>query len=168
MNLIERLRTERQQRGLSTEQLARKAGVGRATIYKIEAGEVSRPHHRTVEYLADALGIPRREIRQLWREHCALSPVNHRPADTAITVINPKQIEYLRDRRAMDIETVAGAAGISAAAYARLESGQRLTSRWNTIHAIARAFGVEPGEIVMTVRRKEGVPASLLPRAGGD
>lgn len=52
----ESIRTLREARGLSISALAHRAGVGRTTIYRIEAGE--EPSLRTVRRLAEGLGLP--------------------------------------------------------------------------------------------------------------
>jgi transcriptional regulator with XRE-family HTH domain len=47
----------RSERGLSTSNLARRSGLSRAALWKIEQGQVS-PTLRTLEKLARALGVP--------------------------------------------------------------------------------------------------------------
>jgi transcriptional regulator with XRE-family HTH domain len=52
--VLERLRW---QYGLTQATLARRSGVGRATISRLENGTVTRPQRRTTTALAAALGI---------------------------------------------------------------------------------------------------------------
>jgi transcriptional regulator with XRE-family HTH domain len=53
---VEKLRRIREQRGLSQQQLADRAGVVKSTIYEAEAGR-HIPRIQTLEKLADALGV---------------------------------------------------------------------------------------------------------------
>ena len=59
-SLGERIRHERQRRGLSAWGLARRCPDGRVspgTIYRIETGK-QHPHMSTVQVIAEGLGIP--------------------------------------------------------------------------------------------------------------
>ncbi len=58
---MERLRELRRFRALSQEELSEKAGVGRATISRIERRETGA-HGRTLRRLADALGVDVAEL----------------------------------------------------------------------------------------------------------
>jgi transcriptional regulator with XRE-family HTH domain len=49
----------RKRRGLTPEALAERAGVHRATVYRIEAGEITNPTNATVERLETALRLRR-------------------------------------------------------------------------------------------------------------
>lgn len=51
------LRTARESRKLSVDELAAKSGVGRATLYRLESGETPDPAYSTVVKLEDALGL---------------------------------------------------------------------------------------------------------------
>src|SRR5262245_49811167 len=55
-NMLIRLQEWRARRGLSIRQLADRAGVGFATVHRIEAGRIS-PTVRLLEKLAEALEI---------------------------------------------------------------------------------------------------------------
>jgi transcriptional regulator with XRE-family HTH domain len=50
-------------RGWSPDQLAEKAGVHRATVYRIASGEIRNPSSLTVEALEVALELPRGSLR---------------------------------------------------------------------------------------------------------
>lgn len=52
-----RIRQAREEAGLTQEALAARAGIGRATLVRIEKGEQS-PRYRTLVSLAEALGYP--------------------------------------------------------------------------------------------------------------
>jgi transcriptional regulator with XRE-family HTH domain len=56
MSLAEALRRLRLERYLSQTELAEKAGISRATVARIEAGEIV-PYLRTVRKLAEALNV---------------------------------------------------------------------------------------------------------------
>lgn len=58
---VERLRELRNLRALSQDELARAAGVGRATLSRIERGETGA-HGRTLRKLAEALGVGVEEL----------------------------------------------------------------------------------------------------------
>lgn len=47
----------RERRGLSPEQLAEQSGVHRATVYRIESGDIKNPSNDTVRKLEGALGL---------------------------------------------------------------------------------------------------------------
>jgi transcriptional regulator with XRE-family HTH domain len=49
----------RERRGWTPEQLAEQAGVHRATVYRIESGEIRNPSITTVQALEQALGVRR-------------------------------------------------------------------------------------------------------------
>jgi transcriptional regulator with XRE-family HTH domain len=61
---VDRLKTLRQLRAMSQEELAEESGVGRATISRIERGETGA-HGRTLRRLAAALGVDVDELVQL-------------------------------------------------------------------------------------------------------
>jgi transcriptional regulator with XRE-family HTH domain len=60
--LKEKLRTERRRAALTQEELADKAGVGIATIARIETGEITEPRVSTLRKLAQALGTKPRDL----------------------------------------------------------------------------------------------------------
>ena len=55
-DLCREIKRQREKVGLSREQLARRAGVSRVFIYKVEAGE-RMPSWQTLDRLAKALGV---------------------------------------------------------------------------------------------------------------
>jgi transcriptional regulator with XRE-family HTH domain len=60
--LREKLRTERRRAALTQEELAEKAGVGIATIARIETGDIEEPRVSTLRKLAHALEIEPRDL----------------------------------------------------------------------------------------------------------
>jgi transcriptional regulator with XRE-family HTH domain len=58
---VERLKELRKLRALSQQELAEAAGIGRATLSRIERGETGA-HGRTLRRLADALGVSVEEL----------------------------------------------------------------------------------------------------------
>jgi transcriptional regulator with XRE-family HTH domain len=58
---VEKLRQLRRQRVLTMEELAKKAGVGRNTIWRLEHG-VMGAQPRTIRKLAAALGVKPEEL----------------------------------------------------------------------------------------------------------
>ena len=60
--LKEKLRTERRRAALTQEELAKRAGVGIATIARIEGGEIEEPRVSTLRKLAQALGVEARDL----------------------------------------------------------------------------------------------------------
>lgn len=57
-----RLKAVREKKGISMSELARRSGVCRSTIWKIETGNKQARTTRTLEKIANALGVPIREI----------------------------------------------------------------------------------------------------------
>jgi transcriptional regulator with XRE-family HTH domain len=51
------LTAARTKRGLSHDELAERAGVSRATVYRLEGGYIDNPNSATVEKLESALGV---------------------------------------------------------------------------------------------------------------
>lgn len=62
------LRQAREAAGLTQTELAQRAGIGRATVERIEAGRSPRANLSTRRVLADALGV---SVEQLWPEAVA-------------------------------------------------------------------------------------------------
>ena len=59
--LGERIRRSRQSAGLTQEELARAANIGRVTLIRLEKGEQS-PRFKTLDAIAEALGIRSRDL----------------------------------------------------------------------------------------------------------
>ena len=59
--MVTRLRELREARLLTQQELAERAGVGVATIIRIETGQVA-PHFQTLRKLATALGVEAGEL----------------------------------------------------------------------------------------------------------
>lgn len=59
--MIEMLRNRRQERGFSISELARRAGVSKAVLWRAEKG-LSDPTLRTFQRLIDALEVPSEEF----------------------------------------------------------------------------------------------------------
>ena len=59
--LGERIRLSRQSAGLTQEELARAANIGRVTLVRLEKGEQS-PRFKTLNAIAKALGMPARDL----------------------------------------------------------------------------------------------------------
>jgi len=55
--LAENIKTFRKQRGISQEELARKAGVTYSTLIKLESGSNKNPTVKTLQQIAQALGV---------------------------------------------------------------------------------------------------------------
>lgn len=60
--LREKLRSERRRAALTQEELAKRAGVGVATIARIEGGDIEEPRVSTLRKLAEALGMEPRDL----------------------------------------------------------------------------------------------------------
>ena len=58
----EKLKTAREAKGYSLDELAEKTGINTSTIYRIEHGK-SKPHGITLRALAKALGVKMEELR---------------------------------------------------------------------------------------------------------
>jgi transcriptional regulator with XRE-family HTH domain len=60
--LSDNLRHARRDAGLSQAELAKRSGVGAATVARIEAGAIDNPRLNTLRDLARALGIDPRDL----------------------------------------------------------------------------------------------------------
>src|SRR5438477_8958446 len=60
--LAERLKTIREQRGMTQYALARESGLTASYIYKLEEGQATRPSGQTLERLARALEVSIAEL----------------------------------------------------------------------------------------------------------
>ncbi|MFE9930272.1 BTAD domain-containing putative transcriptional regulator [Streptomyces sp. NPDC005533] len=98
----ERLRSFRGRAGLPQHELAERAGVSVRTLRDIEQGRVRRPQTRTVQLLADALGLDADAARQLSPPaHGAVRPAggrsgDRRPGDERlhIGILGPLSVRY--------------------------------------------------------------------------
>ncbi len=64
--LKHRLRRLRLQRGWNVEELARRAGVSRTTMYLLEKGITSAPRAKTLQQIARTLDVPVEELAPEW------------------------------------------------------------------------------------------------------
>ena len=73
-----RVREIRDEIGMTGKKLSEKSGVSRATIWKIEKGDVDNTTTKTLQAVADALGV---EVGELFLDP-ALQHTKIPPADT--------------------------------------------------------------------------------------
>ncbi|MFF3675557.1 BTAD domain-containing putative transcriptional regulator [Streptomyces sp. NPDC002120] len=98
----ERLRSFRGRAGLPQHELAERAGVSVRTLRDIEQGRVRRPQTRTMQLLADALGLDADAARQLsLPARGAVRPAGGRPGDRCpgderlrIGILGPLSVRY--------------------------------------------------------------------------
>lgn len=57
MSFGKRIKKKREEIGLSVDDLARKIGKNRATIYRYENDEITNPPHHVILALSDALNV---------------------------------------------------------------------------------------------------------------
>ncbi|PLS84027.1 MAG: hypothetical protein CYG60_20130 [Actinobacteria bacterium] len=62
MDIGKRVRTAREARGITQEELARRAGVPLNRVGRIETGAVTDPHYSTLSRIADGLGVSVAEL----------------------------------------------------------------------------------------------------------
>lgn len=84
--MAELVRTERERKGWTLEDLATESGLAKATIFRIEKGE-TLPRGATRRKLADALGVPVETLRQ------------HEQLDEMTTPLDPGAADLLRTLR---------------------------------------------------------------------
>jgi transcriptional regulator with XRE-family HTH domain len=60
--LADTLRYERRKAKLSQLELAKRSGVGPASVARLESGEITDPRISTLRKLADALGVDARDL----------------------------------------------------------------------------------------------------------
>ncbi|MEV0012716.1 helix-turn-helix transcriptional regulator [Streptomyces sp. NPDC047973] len=114
----ERLRTKREARSWSCEQLAVMAGITAGTIRNAEAG-TSRPSPRVVRALAAALGCPVDELA---------------PLQGAVT------LRGLRARQGLTQRDVGMAVGVSTGMVSKVENGRhgvKSVSRWAAVYGVS-------------------------------
>lgn len=56
------LRTKRQATGLNASEVARRAGVDKGTVTRIELGQIPRPRPENLRAIGDVLGIPAADL----------------------------------------------------------------------------------------------------------
>jgi tetratricopeptide (TPR) repeat protein/transcriptional regulator with XRE-family HTH domain len=88
------VRTLRQRRGLTQEELASKAGIGVRTVRYIESGRIDRPRPSTVRALADAFALegPDRERFQESALPAPADPLRAAPPEQADSRPTPAQL----------------------------------------------------------------------------
>lgn len=64
--LMHRLRRLRLQRGWNVEELARRAGISRTTMYLLETGKTAMPRAKTLQQIAETLGVDVEELAPGW------------------------------------------------------------------------------------------------------
>ena len=58
------IRTVRKRAGMKQDELARKAGISRITLNGLESGRITNTQTRTLEKIADVLGVTAKELIQ--------------------------------------------------------------------------------------------------------
>ncbi|MCM3288724.1 helix-turn-helix domain-containing protein [Paenibacillus sp. MER 180] len=66
LSIGELIHTYRHKQGMALSQLTTLTGIHKATISKIENGEVRRPEYATIQPLARALNVPLKEFIELY------------------------------------------------------------------------------------------------------
>jgi transcriptional regulator with XRE-family HTH domain len=133
---VNRVKDLRIARGFTAAELAEKSGVGYRTVRRVERSLV-RPHPRTLQRLAEALGVEPSELARLMSE----------------VAQDPKRKgSFLRDLRiasGMSQPELARRAGINQAFLSQLERGKHEAGP-STVRKLAEALGVHPLELITT------------------
>ncbi len=135
----------REARGLGATEAARRAGVGRNTLFQWETGQRT-PRGASLERLLDALDAPERlrsRLLALADPRHARIALAHRPLGSPIEL--GQILRAMRLRRGMTQADAARAAGVSQGAFARWEGGGDVPDA-STLHAAAFALGASPEE----------------------
>ncbi len=110
MNWHERLVKLREEQGLNTADLARKANIGYDNLRKIERGVVENPRGNTVQKLAVVLGVTEAFLRYGTKEQ-------HKPASNKPSIElqdhNTTQNDTTSEQEALINETIANITTIS-------------------------------------------------------
>jgi transcriptional regulator with XRE-family HTH domain len=70
-------------------------------------------------------------------------------------------LEALRHKRGLTVQEAAALAGISAKTLRRLEHLGPVDPRSQTLHGLAKVYGVQPGELLDDYRRRRGTGAAV-------
>ncbi len=137
----------RKSRGLGLTEAARRAGLGRTTLYQWETG-LRAPRGKPLERLLDALGAPERlraeALAKADPRHARLA-LDRRPLGRPVAL--GQVIRAMRLRRGLTQTDAARACGVGQSAFARLERGDDVPDA-ATLHAVGFALNGSPEETV--------------------
>jgi transcriptional regulator with XRE-family HTH domain len=104
-DVAERLRTERQRRGISQRELARRVGLSASLISQIETGR-SKPSVSTLYAMVTQLGISLDRLFQAdRREDVAAAPVAERGAPSTTTITAASPVVRQHGRHGIELES---------------------------------------------------------------
>lgn len=136
MTIGERILQQRKERGLSRKALGDLSGLDLTTLWNIENGYTKRPHHRTLERIAAAMGTDFAEYE--------LENVPYKP---------PRPREYMpryrecRERTGRSLAQAAEELGVKETSLDSFECGRRSPSPLVLIN-MARLYGARLGYLV--------------------
>jgi non-specific serine/threonine protein kinase len=156
--------------GLSQEDLARRAGVGVATLVALEGGHRERPHPRTLSRLADALNLTSAERQALIGGPLARIPTNRAslPQHVSVNELAPKlsplvgrnqalaEVQALLQTARLVTLTGPGGIGKTRLALAVVDASQRRASQ--SVWPVFLAPINDPALVIQTVAGAVGAP----------
>lgn len=140
-----RIRTFRQENGITLAEMAARTGLSPTYISEIERGKV-QPSAKALRKLAKALNIP--------LSHCLGS-------DSLQQVIAQK-LKWARKMRGLTQKELAEKAGVSPGLIGQLEMG-RVSASFKTLERISRALGVSVCYLILDREELDELVASLNP-----
>lgn len=157
----EQIRSLREQRGYTLQELARRANLSVSYLSEIERGS-KRPSLKTIEKIAGALNVAKTQL------------LEGDAADAGLSLGD--KIRMIRSKKDLSLQEVSQKAGISISYLSEIERGTVYPSL-ETLQKIAGGLEVHPGEIInlecslgyklKTIREECGLTQTYLAQLAG-
>ncbi|WP_146192845.1 helix-turn-helix domain-containing protein, partial [Sulfoacidibacillus thermotolerans] len=144
-------------KGMKISQLAQAAGVSIPYLSSVELGRVKNPSYAVTEKIAGALGIP---VEELLLPDTGKKKYDNRPERAFAVDLN--RLRAIRMKKKLSMNEVARRSGLSVSTISLLESGKRRGVGFDTISKLAKVYGCDVGELLLSREFYVDVSALLL------